>query len=49
MQSISIFMSERKSRFGVRLSLENRSRYVNIDIVTLYLAGNVLSETSSFN
>jgi uncharacterized protein len=48
MQSIALFMSERKSRFGVRLSLENRSRYKNIEIVPLYLAGNVVSESSRF-
>lgn len=41
MQSISVFMSERKSRLGIRLSLENCSQYKNILVLPLYLAGNI--------
>jgi uncharacterized protein len=43
MQSMSVFMSERKSRYGIRLSLENCSRYKDIAVVPLYLAGCVVS------
>lgn len=43
MQSMSVFMSEHKSRYGIRLSLENCSRYKDIAVIPLYLAGSVVS------
>ena len=45
MQSMSVFMSEHKSRYGIRLSLENCSRYHNIVVIPLYLAGGIADFT----
>jgi uncharacterized protein len=42
MQSMAVFMSEHKSSHGIRLSLENYSRYKNITVIPLYLAGSVV-------
>jgi hypothetical protein len=42
MQSMSVFMSEHDCKTGIRLSLENCSRYKDIAVVPLYLAGNCL-------
>jgi uncharacterized protein len=39
MRSINIFMEEKKSRYGVRFSLENYSAYDNIRIYPLYAVG----------
>lgn len=36
MQSLSIFMSEKSSKIGVRCSLENFSHYNNIEVIPLY-------------
>ncbi|MDD5674835.1 MAG: AAA family ATPase [Chitinivibrionales bacterium] len=38
MQSMSVFMSEHKSKYGIRLALENCARYKNIIVTPLYLA-----------
>lgn len=46
MQSITLFMSERKSGIGIRLSLENRSAYKNISVIPLYLAGKAAQANS---
>jgi predicted AAA+ superfamily ATPase len=42
MQSLRIFMEEKKSKFGVRTSLENFNRLANINIVPLYSIGAIL-------
>ena len=39
MQSLRIFMEEKKSKFGVRTSLENFARMENINIIPLYAIG----------
>ena len=39
MQSLRIFMEEKKSKFGIRTSLENFDRMGNINIVPLYAIG----------
>jgi hypothetical protein len=44
MQSMSVFMSDHKSRYGFRLSLENCASYKDIKVFPLYLAGNVVSQ-----
>ena len=45
MQSLRIFMDEKKSKFGIRTSLENFNRMRNINIVPLYAIGQVLKTT----
>ena len=45
MQSLRIFMEEKKSTFGIRTSLENFNRMGNINIVPLYAIGPVLKAT----
>jgi len=42
MQSLRIFMEEKKSRFGIRTSLENFNQMGNINIVPLYAIGQIL-------
>ena len=42
MQSLRIFMEEKKSKFGIRTSLENFNRMGNINIVPLYAIGAIL-------
>jgi uncharacterized protein len=42
MQSLRIFMEEKKSKFGIRTSLENFNRLANINIVPLYAIGAIL-------
>jgi len=42
MQSLRIFMKEKKSRFGIRTSLENFNQMGNINIVPLYAIGQIL-------
>jgi uncharacterized protein len=42
MQSIFTFMAEHESSYGIRLSLENCSRFKNIAVMPLYLAGSVI-------
>jgi hypothetical protein len=39
MQSLRIFMEEKKSKFGVRTSLENFARMEKINIIPLYAIG----------
>jgi predicted AAA+ superfamily ATPase len=41
MQSLFLFMSEKKSEFGVRTSLENFTRYDKIKVYPLYAIGNL--------
>jgi predicted AAA+ superfamily ATPase len=43
MQSMSVFMFEHKSSYGIRLSLENYSQYKNIIVLPLYLVASVVS------
>jgi predicted AAA+ superfamily ATPase len=43
MQSLSVFMAEKKSSYGIRLSAENRSKFKNIEILPLYLASKIVS------
>jgi hypothetical protein len=42
MQSLRIFMEEKKSKFGIRTSLENFNRMGNINIIPLYAIGSIL-------
>jgi len=42
MQSLRIFMEEKKCKFGIRTSLENFDRMGNINIVPLYAMGAIL-------
>jgi predicted AAA+ superfamily ATPase len=42
MQSLRIFMEEKKSKFGIRTSLENFDRMGNINIIPLYAIGSIL-------
>jgi predicted AAA+ superfamily ATPase len=39
MQSLRIFMEEKKSKFGIRTSLENFARMEKITIIPLYAIG----------
>jgi hypothetical protein len=41
MQSMYIFMKEKKAKKGIRCSLENFSEYENIEVVPLYAVGNI--------
>ncbi|MEI6555545.1 MAG: DUF4143 domain-containing protein [Paludibacter sp.] len=42
MQSLRLFMAEKKIRKGIRTSLENFCSYENIDVYPLYAISNVL-------
>ena len=42
MQSLRIFMSQKKSPFGIRTSLENFCEYQDIKVYPLYAAGNIV-------
>ena len=42
MQSLRIFMSQKKSLFGIRTSLENFCEYQDIKVYPLYAAGNIV-------
>lgn len=42
MQSLRLFMEEKKSRRGIRVSLENFARYDNIDVCPLYAVSNLV-------
>ncbi|NTV84099.1 MAG: ATP-binding protein [Bacteroidales bacterium] len=42
MQSLRIFMNEKKIPLGIRVSLENFSKYENIGVFPLYAVGNLL-------
>jgi predicted AAA+ superfamily ATPase len=41
MQSMYLFMDEKKSRYGVRLSLENFAEYGKVKVLSLYAASNI--------
>lgn len=41
MQSMYLFMDEKKSRYGVRLSLENFAEYDKVKVIPLYAASNI--------
>lgn len=41
MQSMYLFMDEKKSKFGFRLSLENFSKYERVRVVPLYAVSNI--------
>ena len=42
MQSMNIFLKEKKVKKGIRCSLESFSEYENIEVVPLYAVGNIL-------
>lgn len=44
MQSLRIFMEEKKSQYGIRTSLENFSTYGNIKVYPLYAIGDLVNE-----
>ncbi len=44
MQSLRIFMEEKKSQYGIRTSLENFSTYGNIKVYPLYAIGDLIRE-----
>jgi predicted AAA+ superfamily ATPase len=44
MQSMNIFMNEKRSEFGIRISHENFSEYQKIKIFPLYAVQNILTE-----
>ena len=48
MQSLRIFMEEKKCKFGIRTSLENFNQMGNINIVPLYAIGTIL-KTGNYN
>lgn len=41
MQSMYLFMDEKKSRYGVRLSLENFAEYDKVKVIPLFAASNI--------
>jgi hypothetical protein len=41
MQSMYLFMDEKKSRYGVRLSLENFTEYEKVNVLPLYAVSNI--------
>lgn len=41
MQSLNLFMKEKKSSYGIRISLENFSRYDKVQVVPLYAISNL--------
>jgi len=43
MQSLYLFLEEKKIDFGIRLSLENFSEMEKIKIIPLYAVGNLLT------
>ena len=42
MQSLNLFMDEKKSTEGIRISLENFSQYGKITVVPLYAISNLI-------
>lgn len=46
MQSMYLFLEEKKLKKGVRVSMENFSEYENISVYPLYAVSNILKETS---
>ena len=45
MQSMHLFLSEKKAEYGIRISLENFIKYDNIQVYPLYASGNIKSVT----
>jgi len=45
MQSMWMFMEEKKSNYGIRASLENFGKYQNINVYPLYAIGNILKSS----
>ena len=43
MNSMYLFLKEKKAKFGCRLSLENFNEYENIKVFPLYAYANVLA------
>jgi predicted AAA+ superfamily ATPase len=43
MQSLYLFMNEKKSSFGIRVSLENFSEFENVKVIPLYAVSNLKS------
>jgi predicted AAA+ superfamily ATPase len=43
MQSMYLFMNEKKSSFGIRVSLENFSEFENVKVIPLYAVSNLKS------
>jgi len=41
MQSMNLFLTERNGKKGIRISLENFSRYDKIEVVPLYAISNL--------
>ena len=41
MQSMYLFMNEKKSSFGIRVSLENFSEFENVKVIPLYAVSNL--------
>ena len=48
MQSLFLFIKEKKLNFGIRISTENFSYYKNIFVYPLYAVKNILSNQISF-
>lgn len=44
MQSMKIFLSEKKSKFGIRCSLENFGKYDSIQVYPLYAIRNIIEQ-----
>jgi uncharacterized protein len=42
MQSLHLFLKEKNAAKGIRVSLENFSRYDNIEVVPLYAISNLI-------
>jgi len=42
MQSLNLFLKEKKSEYGVRTSLENFAQYDKIKVYPLYAVGNLM-------
>ena len=47
MQSMHLFLAEKRSEYGIRTSLENFTKYDNIQIYPLYAIGNVKTGNNS--
>ena len=45
MQSLHLFINEKKSEYGIRTSLENFTKYENIKVFPLYAIGNLMKYT----
>ena len=47
MHSLRLFLSEKKSRYGIRTSLENYSKYDHIMVMPLYALSNMIKDEKS--